>query len=294
KWLQYLLAPMQDGTFQEGQVTHPIGKCIFIFAGGTSPTLDLFGISEPKELDPSELEKLEAGAQADRRREYRQALEAYREFKLLKGPDFISRLHGFLDVLGPNPRKDTECLDATWPIRRALLLRGLLRLTDNEELNIDPGLLYALLKTSHYKHGARSFEKIVNTLAQGKENGRLHRSALPPEPLLNRETYAQEFQHLIDERNQFKFPPNMESLAASVHQSFLDGAEQSKLRGEIEKVPLKEWMIHPVIRQAYEKLPETYKIANRAAARRIPEHLALIDYVIVPQESQEDVAWKAP
>ena len=35
-WLQYLLAPMQDGKFQEGQVTHPIGKCVFVFAGGTS------------------------------------------------------------------------------------------------------------------------------------------------------------------------------------------------------------------------------------------------------------------
>ena len=25
RWLQYLLAPMQDGKFQEGQITHPIG-----------------------------------------------------------------------------------------------------------------------------------------------------------------------------------------------------------------------------------------------------------------------------
>ena len=32
-WLQYLLAPMQDGKFQDGQINHPIGKSVFIFAG---------------------------------------------------------------------------------------------------------------------------------------------------------------------------------------------------------------------------------------------------------------------
>ncbi len=36
KWLQYLLAPMQDGRFQHGQLNHSIGKCVFVFAGGTS------------------------------------------------------------------------------------------------------------------------------------------------------------------------------------------------------------------------------------------------------------------
>ena len=43
EWLQYLLAPMQDGSFQEGQITHPIGKCVFVFAGGTSYDFDNFG-----------------------------------------------------------------------------------------------------------------------------------------------------------------------------------------------------------------------------------------------------------
>ena len=42
-WLQYLLAPMQDGKFQDGQLTHTLGKCIFVFAGGTSPTFETFG-----------------------------------------------------------------------------------------------------------------------------------------------------------------------------------------------------------------------------------------------------------
>jgi len=33
-WLKYLLAPMQDGEFLERGVVHPIGKAIFVFAGG--------------------------------------------------------------------------------------------------------------------------------------------------------------------------------------------------------------------------------------------------------------------
>jgi len=38
-WLRYFLAPMQDGAFREGQITHPIGRSIFVFAGGTSHTM---------------------------------------------------------------------------------------------------------------------------------------------------------------------------------------------------------------------------------------------------------------
>jgi hypothetical protein len=61
KWLQYLLAPMQDGRFQDGQLNHAIGKSVFIFAGGTSWS---FGEFTPP---------------ADR-------LE---KFRLSKGPDFV-------------------------------------------------------------------------------------------------------------------------------------------------------------------------------------------------------------
>jgi hypothetical protein len=35
-WLKYLLAPMQDGHFVEQGATHPIGKAIFVCAGGTA------------------------------------------------------------------------------------------------------------------------------------------------------------------------------------------------------------------------------------------------------------------
>jgi hypothetical protein len=41
-WLRYFLAPIQDGTFQEGQITHPLGRAIFVFARGTSITMEAF------------------------------------------------------------------------------------------------------------------------------------------------------------------------------------------------------------------------------------------------------------
>ena len=50
RWLQYMLAPMEDGEFQEGQVTHKIGKSIFMFAGATSYTYEKFGPLNPDHL----------------------------------------------------------------------------------------------------------------------------------------------------------------------------------------------------------------------------------------------------
>jgi hypothetical protein len=204
KWLQYLLAPMQDGGFQDGQITHPIGKCVFIFAGGTSPTLEQFGVPEPDSPTQDELAALTPDGQKEQMETFRDQDELYREFKLLKGPDFMSRLHGFLNVLELNPSRTAVGPDITWPIRRALLLRNLLELKEAEELDIDSGLLFALLCAPRYNHGARSFEKVVLAIARGRENGRIHRAALPPDSVLARETNANEFHELMNQRNVFK------------------------------------------------------------------------------------------
>jgi len=293
KWLQYLLAPMQDGAFQEGQITHPIGKCVFIFAGGTSPTIEEFGVAEPKEPRAEELAALAPEDRATRREDFREHAQRRRDYKLLKGPDFASRLQGFLNFLGPNPRRDAHCPDRTWPIRRALLLRGLLGLMGNEELKMDQGLLHALLGVPEYRHGARSFEKIVTSLAHGHDNGRLHRSALPPEPLLSRETNAAAFHRLMTERNEFKNHPDIEALAAAVHQSFLEGAEKSQLEAAMRDQPRQAWTIHPEIQTAYENLSADHKASNRASARRIPDHLALIDFRVARLPRDESGDWKS-
>ena len=173
-WLQYLLAPMQDGKFQERELTHTIGKCIFIFAGGTSWTFDTFGPPEP------------AGGQDD---------QDTSEFRLAKGPDFQSRLDAYFNVVGPNPRvrELTETLKAAtvgssklttyhvggrtmvedeqdiwWPIRRALMLRSTLKLKPDQKLKINEGLLNAILRVARYRHGSRSMEKILSPLMAAK------------------------------------------------------------------------------------------------------------------------------
>ena len=69
---------------------HPIGRCIFVFAGGTSHKLKDFN---------NDL-----------------ANEKNRKNKL---PDFISRLKGFLNVIGPNPIGGIDS-DPYYVLRRAV------------------------------------------------------------------------------------------------------------------------------------------------------------------------------
>ncbi len=175
-WLQYLLAPMQDGTFQDGQVTHPIGRCVFVFAGGTRDRFEDFG-SPPA---------TESGREKQKSRD---------EFTMKKGPDFKSRLAGYINVLGPNQR-DRD--DITFPVRRALLLRVHLGLKPDAPAAIDDGLLNAFLRISEYRHGARSLEKIVEQVRQSARAGAFNRSDLPPRQLIHLHVDADEFLSLLE------------------------------------------------------------------------------------------------
>jgi hypothetical protein len=174
------------------------------------------------------------------------------------------------------------------------VLRSVLGLKETDELDIDPGLLHALLGATAYRHGARSFEKILTALVHGRDGGRLHRAALPPDPALGRETDAVEFRRLMEQWNTFKNHPDIEVLAAAVHERFIGGAERSALDAEISKQPHVAWTIHPSVAKAYDQLRADVKASNRAAARRIPDHLALINFVVVPQTPQDDGSWKKP
>jgi hypothetical protein len=148
-WLARFLAPMQDGVFLDGGIARPIGPAIFVFAGGTHPTLASF----------KERAVTVRGAKAS---------------------DFLSRLRGHVDVLGPNPR---DARDKGYVLRRALLLRSQLiarnpQLVRGGRLSIDPGVLHAFLEAPAYVHGARSLEAIVE---MSSITGRLRyeRSSLP-------------------------------------------------------------------------------------------------------------------
>jgi hypothetical protein len=192
-WLRHFLAPMQDGSFQEGQVVHPIGKAIFVFAGGTSSNLDDFAANRSE------------------------------AFKLAKGPDFVSRLKGHVDVVGPDPRGGDSQADPHFRIRRAILLRSMLLRSrpylfsgsgKATRLAMDPGVLRAFLGVPRYRHGARSLETIVamSTL-HGKT--RYERSALPAADQLDAHVDAREFMSLVE-----RYVPDgevLEQLAEGVH-----------------------------------------------------------------------------
>lgn len=268
-WLQYLLAPMQDGQFQEGQLTHPIGRSVFVFAGATSYTFKNFGPLPSADKEDKE------------------------DYVLKKGPDFISRLHGTLDVLGPNPRqvlvRETEehdgnkvnvyrwkddQTDICYPVRRAILLRALLGLmsekTGRKRLDIDHGLLVALLEIGHYRYGSRSFEKIVSSLNAGDPT-EITRSGLPSNETLAVaiEESLYEFNALMDE---FKpFQAYADKIAPYIHEFY---REQAKIEG---------WT--PKYNDPYDELPLPVKQDNIAAALRIPWILGLNGLILEESKS---------
>lgn len=254
-WLRYFLAPMQDGKFQEGDITHPIGKAIFVFAGGTSETLDNFGknVSEDKA-------------------------------RAAKVPDFVSRLKGYINVLGPNPQSNGG--DQYYLLRRAILLRSMLlrdakHLLSNGEVQIDSGVLRALLLTRTYKHGARSMESII-AMSQLKGKTRFERSSLPTKAQLDLHVDGQDFLARVQ---QLELDGEvLEKLAEAAHKVY---CEQQAARG---------WKYGPHKNEAtkenpslveFDQLPEEEKEQNRGQVRDIPGKLAYAGCYMVPARGGE-------
>jgi hypothetical protein len=270
-WLQYLLAPMQDGRFQEGQVNHAIGKCVFIFAGATSFAFGEFG--PPKPEKPNDGQQADNSAKAELLIEQRNAWDDYR---LKKGPDFHSRLDGYFDVLGPNLRtrradgadsleprvKDTK--DVCAPLRRALLIRALLDVPTNSRVDFDADLLAAMLQVPNYSHGARSLEKLVQSLKPSHGKLAIRRSALPsPAQLAMHVDDVMKFNDILNQNISFMQAEIIEALAPAIHETWrrLSQEEGWKMESRLDK--------------PYEELEEMDKEENRAAARRIPEILSV-------------------
>ncbi|MDR0471656.1 MAG: AAA family ATPase [Nitrososphaerota archaeon] len=168
-WLQYFLAPMQDGKFTQNGYSYFIGRAILIFAGGLHKSMAEF---KKKAED-----------------------EKYNEQKV---NDFLSRLKGYINILGPNgecsrdafsPKKLTgakhmskdtgQCKNCTkyasfcgcaYRLRRATLLRSLLEKKlgisedapeEAKKIEIDDVVLNAFMCCDRYVHGVRSLEAII-------------------------------------------------------------------------------------------------------------------------------------
>jgi hypothetical protein len=132
-WLQWLLAPMQDGVIvYEG---HPIEmkRAVFVFAGGTADRFEDFPATHG---------------------EY---------FRSAKGPDFVSRLRDHVNIRGVNE----------WPyrrVRRAITLRLAIErvpgvLANKQDRVADEwmadGFINQVLSVGRFVHGSRSVEALV-------------------------------------------------------------------------------------------------------------------------------------
>jgi hypothetical protein len=257
-WLRHFLAPMQDGEFREGQIVHPIGRSVFVFAGGTASTLDEFQSGG----DPA-------------------------AFRAAKGPDFVSRLRGFVNVLGPDP---TSPDDPYFVVRRAILLRSMLqrhapkllrRHGGAQLVDIDPGVLRAFLEVPAYKHGARSMESIITT-SRLKGLDTFERSSLPAAEQLDLHVVGAEFLALVEEPELTGGP--LEKLSRTAHEVYCDGVRARGYSPGAESDD--EARVAGALRP-WEELDETLREANRANVQDIPAKLARIGCVMVTSRGRE-------
>lgn len=181
-WLKYFLAPMQDGMFYGARQTIKIARAIFVFAGGVYHNFDAFDPSSNRLALPSG------------RRELEEAEKWQRVFVEQKGPDFVSRLRGHINILPVNS-EDGKLKPI---IRRSIILRGLMKkrklvgkVGDKEIAYIDEDVLYALLTLDRYRHGARSMEAIL--LMCTPIAGKIEKASLPSRAQLNMHIDADEF-----------------------------------------------------------------------------------------------------
>jgi ATPase family associated with various cellular activities (AAA) len=169
-WLKFFLSPMEDGLYRG----KPVHTAIFVFAGGTSSTYAQFSLENRATTDPQ-----------------------VQAFGRAKGPDFVSRLRGFLNIVGVDPA-DPD--DELYLIRRAIVIRSTLMaiqgLKDDDPARIDPAMLRATLFVPRYLNGARSIRTLLEMCSRSERRG-IANSALPLIHQLNMLTDGKAFLDLL-------------------------------------------------------------------------------------------------
>ena len=292
-WLRYFLAPMEDGEFQEGQLIHNIGKSIFVFAGGTCASMEEFEVK---------------------------AKTAVAE----KGPDFLSRIKGFINVMGPNPvlpfgENQTDSLltedetaefiraknnDPEYVIRRAILVNSLLSigyrdLFEDGTLQIDDGVLNAFLLVPKYKHGTRSMQTIFK-ISQLFGKHKYHRSDLPPVSQMDLHVDGELFYDLISQKsryyeggesfyylvNEIDFDESViEQIAAGIHTIYTLVFSSNKVEDPLSITKEAFMSFFKEMKALPEGMPHDEVSQNYHNARKIPQKLAAVGYMIVPLDA---------
>jgi len=166
-WIKFFISPMQDGSFFDGVNSHPIGRCIFVFAGGVCENYSSFMKEHDKDRG-------------------------------IKIKDFVSRLRGHINIIGCNPVNKN---DESYKIRRAILLRSLLlkkapQIMKDNSINIEHSVMRAFIKIPKYNHEIRSMQAIVE-MSNLKGKTKYEPSALPSSQQLSLHVSEHYFSNLI-------------------------------------------------------------------------------------------------
>jgi len=219
-WVKFFLAPMQDGGFFDGETSHPIGRAIFVFAGGNSHNYkDFFNKCEFDKDDKKEA----------------------------KLRDFISRLRGHVDITKCDPEKKEEHPDELYKIKRGIVLRTNIleqakQIVDNNKIHIDKHVLRAFIKVDRYIHGVRSIQAIVE-MSNLKNKKSYEPSALPHENQLNLHVNAKLFNNLLLRDVQFEEVKDRlcsllkSDYSESLGEMSIRNDEDNKIEGLVNNIP---------------------------------------------------------
>ncbi len=298
-WLKYFLAPMQDGEFKDGEAIHPVGKAIFVFAGGTRSTYEAFVSNLPDDEvtvgdNDEENPPLTPTDSATKQRE----ADALKAFGGAKGPDFVSRLRGFINIMGPN-RQGVN--DEAFIIRRAKVLRVMFKINpkaaglfdSQDRLRIDDGILRAMLYVSKYRHGTRSLEALID-MSRVAGISRYDLSALPPKSQLDLHVDAEEFLFLT-RQDRFQSMLTLKDLPGPIKVIFKEeGPEQCPEHRCYEDYLIdvlgrrlyenRLWRLRSDVRalndgiQTFDELPEPDRYTLMGIAADIPKKLRAINH----------------
>lgn len=238
-WLRYFLAPMQDAEFLDRGTPHPIGRSIFVFAGGTCGTYADF--AAPLKLKPKEATKEE------------DVPKEYKEFKFAKGPDFLSRLRGTLDVPGLDLHTSFDPFGPveSFPCEAAILLRraGILahqlgekapHLPDSgNKLRVSPAVLRTLLHLPQFEHGNRSLEAILD-MSHLPDAELFTPSLLPFAAQADLHVNSVHFGQLL--ATDYPFPPeDREKIAVAIHKRYVEQRLSEDPKPDPNEPALRSW-----------------------------------------------------
>ena len=252
-WLKHFLAPMQDAEFRVGSDLHAFGKAFFVFAGGTEHSFRAF---DKTSGSPSEA----------------------KEFRELKGPDFISRLRGFIDIKGPNPTGGKPADDPAYVIRRAIILRSSLQQFYPQLLKpncrVQASVIRGFLGAEEFWHGARSIQALLG-MCQLHGASQFGLAQLNAPSLLAMHVSA-DFMDVV--RRAALDSGLYEVLSEAAH----EGWKTCRERDGWTYAPVRDNALkqHPQL-VPYAQLPGDWKERNRNTARVIPAKLAEMGYEIV-------------